>query len=107
MKNPLRLFTLAILLQATSSWAMPMLSFDGSSLTDLDVGGTLYDVMFGDGVVGDVFAGATFDAARAAEANAVSVAITEFLNLIGAQPDSIAGRGGPKNLNSAIGGFSV
>lgn len=91
MKNQLRLLTLAILFQAASSWAMPMLSADGSSLTSIDVGGTLYDVMFGDGVVGDVFAGVTFDAAREAEANAVSVAITDALNVLGAVNTDIAG----------------
>jgi hypothetical protein len=83
MKNKLRLLTLAILFHATSSFAIPMLSADGGTLTGVDVGGTLYDVMFGDGVAGDVYADVIFDAAHASEADAVSAAIIIALNAIG------------------------
>ena len=59
------------------------LSADGSSLTGLDVGGVLYDVMFGDGVVGDVYADVVFDADREIEARVLSDAIVAALNTIG------------------------
>lgn len=91
MKNKLRLLTLAILLHATSSFAIPMLSADGSSLTGVDVGGTLYDVMFGDGIVGDVYAGVSFDAARRQEAIAVSSAVDATLRNLGISGSAISG----------------
>ena len=71
---------------------MPMLSPDGSLLTGVDVGGTLYDVMFGDGVVGTVYDVSDFDFVPNAEANAVSAAIVAALNTIGGvDPGDIAG----------------
>ena len=81
--NQLRLLAIAALFHATSSYAMPMLSADGGSLTGVDVGGHLYDVMFRDGFVGDVYAGATFNTARAAETTAVNAAIAAALNELG------------------------
>jgi hypothetical protein len=60
--------------------ATPILSPDGSKVTDLDVGGTLYDVTFGDGIVGSVYASVVFDAAREIEARSVSNALGEFFN---------------------------
>jgi hypothetical protein len=49
-------------------------------VTNLDVGGTLYDVLFGDGMVGTVYAGIIFDAARETEARSVSTALEAFFN---------------------------
>lgn len=95
MVKTFRLLTIAFLLHAASSAAMPVLSPDGSLLTGVDVGGTIYDVTFGDGVVGDVYASVTFDAAREAEANAVSAALVAALNGLGVvDPGSIAGCSG-------------
>lgn len=91
MKNSLKLLTLAMLFHATSSWAIPMLSADGTSLTGLDVDGTIYDVKFGDGVVDTVYSGVTFDATRETEANAVSRAIVAALNLLEVSFSDIAG----------------
>ena len=91
MKNKLRFLTLTFLLHATSSWAVPMLSANGSLLTGVDVGGTLYDVMFGNGVVGEVYAGVTFDAAREAEARAVSTSVIQALNSVRASTYDIFG----------------
>ena len=69
-----------------------MLSSDGSLLTGVDVGDTLYNVMFGNGVAGDVYAGITFDDARRSEATAVTFAIVNALNLIGdVGPQDISG----------------
>jgi hypothetical protein len=91
MKHKLKLFTIALLFHATSTTAMPILSPDGASLTGLDVGGSLYDVMFGNGVVDEVYAGVTFDAAREAEANAVSAAIVAALTGLNTSPRAIDG----------------
>ncbi len=86
----------ALSITPTALVAMPILSADGSSLTGVDVGGTLYDVSFGDGIVVIVYADVTFDAAREAEANAVSAAIAAALNSIGGiAPDMIAGCSAP------------
>jgi hypothetical protein len=60
--------------------ATPILSPDGSLLSGLDVGGTLYDVMFGDGLAEEVYGTVNFDAARLTEANAVSAALLVALN---------------------------
>ena len=89
MKSKLRLLILAAFFHATSSMAIPMLSADGSSLTGVNVGGTIYDVMFGDGIVGDVYAGVTFDATRRQEAVVVSASIGAALNALGISGSNI------------------
>lgn len=70
------------ILSTGSAVAMPMLSADGSRLSNLSVNDELYDVMFGDGVVGEVYADVVFDEAREAEARAVSIALGEALNML-------------------------
>ncbi|CAA0114183.1 Uncharacterised protein [Halioglobus japonicus] len=56
---PKWIFTLALFVLITSQGltavAAPILSADGSTLSNLDVNGTLYDVSFGDGVISDLF----------------------------------------------------
>ncbi len=88
----LTLLTLICLFQATPSMAMPVLSPDGSLLSGLIVEGYgVYDVSIGDSLTGALFSGITFDAGRAAEANAVSFALATALQSLGVAPDDVAG----------------
>ncbi|MEZ5571268.1 MAG: PEP-CTERM sorting domain-containing protein [Halioglobus sp.] len=93
--NVMRKLAALLVLAATSQTlvAMPMLSADGSLLSSVEVTGYgLYDIHFGDGTVGDVYASVTFDAQRLLEAEAVSAAMVAALNSIGGvTPDNIAG----------------
>jgi hypothetical protein len=92
MKNQLKAVVFVAFFHATPSLAVPILSADGSILTAVDVDGTLYDVMFGDGPVDEVFADVTFDAARETITHEITVATIEALNIIGGvAPDDIAG----------------
>ncbi|MEZ5571270.1 MAG: hypothetical protein R3E64_04525 [Halioglobus sp.] len=84
--NVMRKLAALLVLAATSQTlvAMPMLSADGSLLSSVEVTGYgLYDIHFGDGTVGDVYASVTFDAQRLLEAEAVSAAMVAALNSIG------------------------
>ncbi|CAA0078249.1 Uncharacterised protein [Halioglobus japonicus] len=94
LKSILCAICFVALLQGSAAWAVPILTMDGSSVTGVDgleVNGSIYDVIFGEGIVGDVYAGVTFDAFREAEANAVSAALIPVLNNFGVAPKDIAG----------------
>ncbi|MEZ5571219.1 MAG: hypothetical protein R3E64_04270 [Halioglobus sp.] len=66
-----------------NSHAYPMLSADGSLLTGVEAGGQLYDVMFGDAVLGDIYPASVvgqpgwFDLA-----NAIKQGIVDALNAL-------------------------
>jgi hypothetical protein len=79
------------LFHAGQAIAVPLLSEDGSILTGLSVNGRLYDVMFGDGIVGEVYEGIVFDDDREREANAVSSALLSYLQTTSRTGLSIAG----------------
>jgi hypothetical protein len=73
------LLTMLAFSGANQSSAAPQLSQDGSLLSGVDVGGTLYNVRFGDGIVEEVYGGIVFDDARREESLAVSQAIATSL----------------------------
>lgn len=83
MKMILGSIFLATLVYSSYPMAMPILSADGSVLTGVYVDGILYDVTFREGVIEEVYSDIIFDSAYEAEANAVSSAIAEGLNLVG------------------------
>lgn len=86
------LAVLVLTMVSTVAVALPILSPDGSQLSGLQVDGYgVYDVVFGDGVVGNVYAGVVFDIARHNEANAVSASIAQALNALLVLPAAVAG----------------
>jgi hypothetical protein len=94
MKKAGLLLVLASLLSSTPLLATPILSPDGTTLTHVVVNGYgIYEVTFGDGQLSTIFKDITFDAARTAEADAVSIGIVDALNAIGAGVYAIAGCG--------------
>lgn len=95
---------MVLALAPTAAMALPILSADGSTLTGVEVAGFgTYDVMFGDGIVGDVYAGVTFDAARETEANAVSDGIVDALSALGiVDPAAIAGCDGTSPIGCLL-----
>jgi len=94
MKTIVKIVLIVCLAKASSAFALPMLSADGSTLTGVAAGGSFYDVMFGDGFPGTVLAGTTFDEARRAEAHILSGAIVSALAAIGGvAPSDINGCG--------------
>lgn len=87
----LRLLAVLFLLHSISGLAMPILSPDGTKLTGLDVNGAIYDVMFQNGRLNDIYEDITFDAVRETETNAVSVSIAAALNDLMVTNTMIAG----------------
>ncbi|MFK8050294.1 MAG: hypothetical protein AB8B81_17845 [Halioglobus sp.] len=79
MKNIVAILALACFLSASHSFALPILSSDGSLLTGIEYQGRIYDVMFGDGIVGDVYADVIFNTERFDEAHQLSFYIARAL----------------------------
>ncbi len=78
--------------------ATPILSSDGSKITNLDVEGALYDVTFQDGVYGDIFAGIDFSApGYTTLVGNISSGIASFLTTVSTLPEDIAGCGSLSN----------
>lgn len=70
--------------------AMPVLQSDGSALTGVAVGGELYDVFFGDGVVGEVFDSAEVSTSEWGKlANKVSAAVLDAFRLLSLEDSRI------------------
>ncbi|MEZ5567400.1 MAG: hypothetical protein R3E54_03500 [Halioglobus sp.] len=68
----------AFFIIATVTQALPMLTPDGSSIKGLDVGGEIYNIYFGDGIVGDTYDASVVNTPEWNElANDISVAVRE------------------------------
>lgn len=91
MRRLVETILLATLLHGTCANAVPILSVDGSTLTSLDVDGTLYNVTFGDGIIGDVYSSIVFDFERETEANSVSLALISYFRSSSVVGSSISG----------------
>lgn len=79
---------------ATSALSMPMLSEDGSLLTGVVADGQIYDVTFGDGILGDIYTTSMVEQEGWFDlANAVKQGIADAFNMLSDQalPADISG----------------
>lgn len=90
MKSKLAVFTIATLLNIPLSYALPMLSEDGRLLTGVEGDrGIVYDVRFGDGIVGSVYGDVNFDSHRFDESHSLAWFVSRALNDIGITDGSL------------------
>lgn len=102
LKHLRPLSPLLLVLAAPLAHAMPMLSTDGTLLSNLDVNGVLYDVTFGNSIASERWQDVVFDAAREVEANAVSDALVLYFNTPGNKPYRGILKGCANALNSCM-----
>lgn len=88
MKALILCFTLlSSILLPTRTLAMPMLSSDGTLLTGVQYAGELYNVTFGDGVIGDLYPQSVLEAPGWFDlANGIKQGIVDALNALPVLP---------------------